>query len=119
MGLVYLLWMVLAMSMESSNAGVKLDLHLALSQGSPLPKQEGDYLQDSFRHNVLILGFAELNLEIENLKTELDQLAVTLTILETANTVMFFLVGILLFITRNTNLKNENNIKKLNNAPAN
>ena len=105
------------MSMESSNAGVKLDLHLVLSQGSPLPKQEGDYLQDSFRRNVLIP--AELNLEIENLKTELDQLAVTLTILETANTVMFFLVGILLFIMRNTNLKNQNNIEKLNNAPAN
>lgn len=117
MGLVYLLWMVLAMCTESSNAGVKLDLHLALSQGSPLPKQEGDYLQDSFRRNVSIP--AELNLEIENLKSELDQLAVTLTILETANTVMFFLVGILLFIVRNTNLKNQNNIEKLNNAPAN
>ena len=66
MGLVYLLWMVLGMLMGSSSAGVKLDLHLALSQGSTLPKQEGDYLQDSFRRNVLIPAFAELNLEIEN-----------------------------------------------------
>ena len=119
MGLVYLLWVVLGMLLGSSNAGVKLDLHLALSQGSPLPKQEGDYLQDSFRRNVLIPAFAELNLEIENLKTELDQPAVTLTILETGNTVTFFLVGILLFIMRNTNLKNENIIEKLNNAPTN
>lgn len=119
MGLVYLLCIMLAIATDSSNGGVKLDLHLALSQGSPLPKQEGDYLQDSFRRNVLIPAFAELNLEIENLKTELDQLAVTLTILKTANTVMFFLIGILLFILRNTNLKNQSNIEKMNNAPAN
>ena len=34
MGLPYLLWMVLSLLMLTSEAGLKLDLHLALSQGS-------------------------------------------------------------------------------------
>ena len=56
---------------------------------------------------------------MESLKLELDQLAVTLTILETMNTMLFVVVGILMFIMRNSNLKNQSKIEKLNNAPGN
>ena len=119
MGLPYLLWMVLSLLMLTSEAGLKLDLHLALSQGSPGPQQEGAYLQDSFRQKLLIPVFEELNTDMESLKLELVQLAVTLTILETVNTMLFVVVGILMFIMRNSNLKNQSKIEKLNNAPGN
>ena len=119
MGLPYLLWMVLSLLMLTSEAGLKLDLHLALSQGSPLPQQEGAYLQDSFRQKVLIPAFEELNTEMESLKLELDQLGMKLTILETMNTMLFIVVAILMFIMRNSNMKNRSKIEKLNNPPGN
>ena len=57
---------------KTGESGLTLDLHLALVQGSPLPDQEGRYLKDSFRHQVLIPAFEELTQEIESLTAEMD-----------------------------------------------
>ena len=48
---------------------MKLDLliHLSLKKGGALPQQTGNYLQDSFRRQSLILAFSAVEEELKHL----------------------------------------------------
>ena len=54
--------------------GMKLDLliHLSLQKGGTLPPQTGEYLQDSFRRESLVLAFSAVEEELKQLIT-MDQ----------------------------------------------
>ena len=57
---------------KTGESGLTLDLQLALVQGSPLPDQEGRYLKDSFRWDILIPAFEDFNQEIETFTAEME-----------------------------------------------
>ena len=77
---------------KTGESGLTLDLHLALVQGSPLPDQEGRYLKDSFRRQVLIPAFEDLNQEIESFTAEMERLEVLVGILQGVNGTMILLM---------------------------
>ena len=66
---------------RTGESGLTLDLHLALVQGSPLPNQEGRYLQDSFRRDIPIPAFEELNQDIEGFAAEIERLELLVGVL--------------------------------------
>ena len=98
---------------KTGESGLTLDLHLALVQGSPLPNQEDRYLKDSFRRQVLIPAFEELNQEIESLTAEMERLEVLVGILQEVNGTMILLMTLLIWTLRNGSLKTAINLEKL------
>ena len=104
---VWLLFMLTLVN--SSKASLTLDLHLALVQGSPLPEQEGMYLKDSFRRQVLIPFAEELNHEI----AEMEKLEVLVGTLQGVHGTMILLMTLLIWNLRNGSLKTAINLEKL------
>ena len=98
---------------KTGESGLTLDLHLVLVQGSPLPEQEGMYLKDSFRRQVLIPFAEELNHEIESLTAEMEKLEVLVGILQGVNGTMILLMTLLIWNLRNGSLKTAINLEKL------
>ena len=98
---------------KTGESGLTLDLHLALVQGSPLPDQEGRYLKDSFRRDILIPAFEELNQEIEAFTAEMERLELLVGVLQGVNATMIFLMTLLIWTLRNGSLKTAINLEKL------
>ena len=82
---------------KTGESGLTLDLHLALVQGSPLPYQGGRYLKDSFRRDILISAFEELNQEVEAFTAKLERLQLLLGVLQGVNATMVFLMTLLIW----------------------
>ena len=98
---------------KTGESGLTLDLHLALVQGSPLPDQVGRYLKDSFRRDILIPAFEELNQEIEAFTAEIERLELLVGVLQGLNATMIFLMILLIWTLRNGSLKTTINLEKL------
>ena len=78
-----------------------------------LHDQDGRYLKDSFRRQVLIPAFEELNQEIESLTAEMERLEVLVGILQGVNGKMILLMTLLIWTLRNGSLKTAINLEKL------
>ena len=73
-------------------------------------------MKDSFRRDILIPAFEELNQEIESFTAEMERLQLLVGVLQGVNATMIFLLTLLIWTLRNDSLKPQSIWKNSRNA---